>query len=135
MNVKLYYLLVLVIYYLRPAAVQAQWYSSVTNNNVVHNDSTARKAIWSLYDSLQRGKPFATLAFSHSQDPTSFRNGGLTKPLPINDLAKEYQEVVRRLYVGQISRPFRNEYGYSIVQLLERENDTCIFRSILLRTD
>lgn len=135
MTTKKQWLFAFVIGWLWSVAANAQWYSSLTNNNFVHSDSSARKAIWSLYDSLQRGKPFATLAFTHSQDPTSCRDGGMTKPVWINDMAREYQEVVRKLYVGQTSKPFRNEYGYSILQLLKRENDSCVFRSILLRTD
>ncbi len=130
-----YGLFTLMLHGLCVTAANAQWYSSETNNNFIHTDASARKAIWVLYDSLQSGKPFATLALRYSQDPTSYRDGGTAKPLSINDLATEFQAVVRQLHVGQVSKPFRHESGYSIIQLLEREDDTCLFRSILLRTD
>ncbi|PRY37044.1 peptidyl-prolyl cis-trans isomerase SurA [Spirosoma oryzae] len=130
-----YSLFTFTLYCLCVTTANAQWYSSETNNNFIHNDASAKKAIWSLYDSLQYGKPFATLALRYSQDPTSYRDGGTAKPILINDLVKEFQDVVRQLHVGQLSRPFKHEYGYSIIQLLEREDDTCLFRSILLRTD
>lgn len=135
MTTRRYDLFTFMLCCLYVTAANAQWYSSETNNNFIHTDASARKAIWVLYDSLQYGKSFATLAFTYSQDPTSYRDGGTAKPISTNDLATEFQAVVRQLRVGQVSKPFRHEYGYSIIQLLEREDDTCLFRSILLRTD
>lgn len=114
---------------------KAQWYSSKTNNNIVYNDSTAKRAIWTLYDSLQHGKLFKDIAFKYSQDPTSYGEGGELPPTVIDEYVKEYQEVIRYLVEGQTFRPFKSEYGYNIIQLLLKEKDKCVIRSILLRTD
>jgi len=85
-----YSMFTFMLYCLCMTVANAQWYSSETNNDFIHNDASARKAIWSIYDSLQHGKPFTTLAFRYSQDPTSYRDGGTAKPMSVNNLAKEF---------------------------------------------
>lgn len=132
---KKHYLLFFIFYCSLHNVAKAQWYSSKTNNNIVYNDSTAKRAIWALHDSLQRGKLFKDIAFKYSQDPTSYSEGGELPPTVIDEYVKEYQDVIRYLVEGQTSKPFKSEYGYNIIQLLSKEKYKCVVRSILLRTD
>ena len=118
-----------------PIVTKAQIYDRRTNNNLAYNDSTAKAAIWSLYDSLQQGKPFTNLAFKYSQDPGSFKQGGELKPTTMEEYVNEYKEVVLKLGPNEVSKPFRSEYGYHIVQLVSKKDNVFVTRHILLRTD
>ena len=118
-----------------PIVAKAQLYNRQTNNNLTYNDSTAKVAIWSLYDSLQHGKQFTDLAFKYSQDPGSFKQGGELKPTTMEEYVNEYKEVVLKLAPNELSKPFRSNYGYHIVQLVSKNDDVFVTRHILLRTD
>ena len=114
---------------------KAQLYDRRTNNNLTYNDSTAKSAIWSLYDSLQAGKRFTDLAFKYSQDPGSYRQGGELEPTTMEEYVNEYRKVVSELTPGEMSKPFKSDFGYHIVQLVSKKDKHFLTRHILLRTD
>ncbi len=118
-----------------PVITKGQLYDRRTNNNLNYNDSTAKKAIWLLYDSLQQGEKFTDFAFKYSQDPGSYKQGGELKSTTMQEYVKEYKEVVFNLNPSEISKPFRSDFGYHIVQLVSRKDSVFVTRHVLLRID
>ncbi len=116
-------------------AVNAQLVSRATNNNVVYTDSTAKVEIQSIYKMLQNGYDFSGLAIRYSQDPGSYKAGGELGFSTMSNYVPEYKNVVLGLAVNEISRPFKSEYGYHIVQLIGRKDELYNTRHILLRVD
>ena len=113
----------------------AQVNSGETNNPVRYTDSTARVEIQSLYRMLQNGYDFSGLALRYSQDYGSYKTGGELGFSLLSDYVNEYRSVVQALAVNEISRPFKTDFGYHIVQLIARQDGRCNTRHILLRTD
>lgn len=114
---------------------KAQFHSRLTNNNRLYNDSTAKLAIDSLYSLILAGKDFKKIAFDNSQDPGSYLKGGELKPSTMEEYINDYRAVVLTLQLNEISRPFKSDYGYHIVQLIAKKDSLYTTRHILIRTD
>lgn len=78
------------------------------------------------------GESFSTLAILYSEDPGSSSNGGLYKGIKRGMFVKEFENVMYSLEVGQISEPFKTEYGYHIVKLEARTGEVVDLRHILV---
>lgn len=78
------------------------------------------------------GESFSTLAILYSEDPGSSSNGGLYKGIKRGMFVKEFEDVMFSLEVGQISDPFKTEYGYHIVKLEGRTGEVVDLRHILI---
>ena len=78
------------------------------------------------------GESFSTLAILYSEDPGSSGNGGLYKGIKRGMFVKEFEDVMFSLEVGQISDPFKTEYGYHIVKLEGRTGEVVDLRHILV---
>ncbi|WP_317130394.1 peptidylprolyl isomerase [Pontimicrobium aquaticum] len=85
-------------------------------------------------DVLENGASFTTKAVLYSEDEGSKRNGGkysLNKKRP--QMVKEFREVAFSLEEGEISKPFKTEYGYHIIQLEKIRGQEYDVRHILLK--
>jgi parvulin-like peptidyl-prolyl isomerase len=116
-------------------SAKAQLYSRETNNNTIYTDSTAKKEILTLYNLILNGQDFSDIAFKYSQDPGSYKQGGELRPTAMNEYVYEYREAVFKLSLNEISKPFKSEYGYHIVQLIAKKDSVYISKHILLRVD
>lgn len=88
--------------------------------NEVITDDDARQRLDQLLIRLQGGDDFAELARSHSSDTVSASNGGDLGWTNPGDLVPAFEEVMNALQPGEFSRPFQTDYGWHIVQVLER---------------
>jgi parvulin-like peptidyl-prolyl isomerase len=70
-----------------------------------------------LYQQLQNGADFATLAKKYSEDPSGKKEGGKL-PLSKGRMGKEFDDVAFALEKKQISRPVKTQYGWHIIQAL-----------------
>lgn len=75
---------------------------------------------------LTAGKDFAEVAKEHSQDGKTANTGGdigfWRKGELSAQIAPGLEEVVAKLTVNQVSDPVQTQFGYQIVQLLERSD-------------
>ena len=85
-------------------------------------------------DVIDNGSSFTTKAVLYSEDPGSKRSGGkytLNKKRPA--MVKEFREVAFSLDEGEISEPFKTDFGYHIIFLEKIRGQEFDIRHILLR--
>jgi len=66
------------------------------------------------------GEDFARLARLYSVDYGSGTEGGDIGWMGKGQTVKEYEDVTNRLKIGEISQPFRTQFGWHIVEVTER---------------
>jgi peptidyl-prolyl cis-trans isomerase SurA len=86
------------------------------------SDQDARNRLEQLYQRIQGGEDFATLARAHSDDKGSAIKGGDLGWVNPGDLVPEFEEVMNSLPLNGLSEPFRTQFGWHIIQVLERRN-------------
>lgn len=83
-------------------------------------DEDARTRLEQLAMRIKGGDDFAELARAHSNDPVSAAEGGDLGWVSPGDLVGDFEEVMNSLAPNELSRPFQTQYGWHIVQVLER---------------
>ncbi|MEK4564324.1 peptidylprolyl isomerase [Alkalihalobacillus sp. FSL R5-0424] len=71
---------------------------------------------------LDDGADFAELAEENSTDPGSAANGGDLGFFGEGQMVPEFDEVAFSLDIDEISEPVQSEFGYHIIQVLERRD-------------
>lgn len=79
------------------------------------------------------GEDFCRLAKQYSQDPVSAKNCGEIGFFKKGDLVPEYEAAANQLQPGQTSGVVESQYGYHIIQLIERKDNTYNTRHILIK--
>lgn len=74
----------------------------------------------SLYQLLQQGADFVTLAKTRFQDPVLRESGGLLGYFTVDEMDPAFEEAAYALKIGEISLPVRTNDGYSIIRLEDR---------------
>jgi peptidyl-prolyl cis-trans isomerase SurA len=80
----------------------------------------------SLYDQIQKGADFATLAKQYSDDENTRDAGGELGWYAANDLMPGFKEALQNIELGQVSKPVNSDFGYHIIKLEERREATAI---------
>jgi len=103
----------------------------------------SKDEIQAVYDKLndfktrvESGKSkFATLAVLYSKDPGSATNGGELGFVSRGELVPEFAAAAFNLKPNEISKVVKTDYGYHIIQLIERKGDQVNVRHILLQPE
>lgn len=82
---------------------------------------------------LNGEKTFNTLAVLYSEDPQSAVRGGELGYIPRNQLDPAFAEAAFNLKPGRISKIVESEFGFHIIQLIDRQGDKINVRHILLQ--
>jgi len=88
----------------------------------VNTDDDIKLRMEQLYIRLQGGDDFSELAKGHSMDTASAAKGGDLEWLNPGDVVPEFEQLMNSLDINEISKPFPTQYGWHIVQVLERRN-------------
>ncbi len=88
--------------------------------NEVLDDEAARKRLLELQNRLENGEDFATLARANSDDKASAAKGGDLSWSSPGQMVPAFENMMNRLEPGQMSEPFQTQFGWHIVQVLER---------------
>ena len=91
----------------------------ITPNELV-DEQAAIQRLRQLGLRLESGDDFATLARTHSDDRGSALQGGDLGWVSAGQMVPEFEEVMLATEKGQISAPFRSEFGWHILQVLDR---------------
>lgn len=82
---------------------------------------------------IEEGSSFATKAILYSDDPGSSSNGGLIVNVKRGQMVPEFDAVVFNLQEGQISEPFKTDFGYHIAMVEKRRGQELDVRHILMQ--
>jgi peptidyl-prolyl cis-trans isomerase SurA len=86
--------------------------------NELADDATVRNKLMALRDRILRGEDFAGLAETNSEDPGSASQGGDLGWTPPDQFSPEFTQVIDKLKDGEISEPFKTQFGWHIAQVL-----------------
>ena len=78
-----------------------------------------RQRLTGLRDEILQGDDFAAVARSISEDPVSAADGGNLGWTPRGVFVPEFEQVIERLEIGELSLPFETRYGWHIAEVLE----------------
>lgn len=96
------------------------------------DDEAARALLIKLKAQIRSGSDFAKLAKEYSQDPGSKDKGGDLGWADPGMFVDAFEDAIGALKPGEISEPFQSQFGWHIVQLLERrqqEQSTASFEA------
>lgn len=94
---------------------------------------TTKDRLLELKQRVEDGSSFSTMAVLYSEDPGSAKDGGKYEGIKRGQFVKEFEAIAFNLKEGEISMPFKTEYGYHIVQLLKRRGEELDLRHILIK--
>lgn len=86
----------------------------------IRSKAQTLREIKSLYNRLALGEPFAELAKEFSDDPGSGAEGGALGWAQPGQMVPEFEEVMRKTPVGEVSIPFETRFGWHILQVTDR---------------
>ena len=86
----------------------------------IRSEAESRRLIERLRDRIEAGEDFAELARNFSEDPGSALNGGDLNWIDPNSLVPEFREVMANSANGQLSEPFKTQFGWHILEVLGR---------------
>jgi len=84
------------------------------------DERKAREKAQSIYQQAQAGKDFAWLAEQYSDDFYKVKGGDLGW-VHRGRLEPDFEKVAFSLPVGQVSQPFRTQYGYNLIKVEGRQ--------------
>lgn len=79
------------------------------------------------------GDSFATIAVLYSEDPGSAQKGGELGYMPRSGLVPEFANVAFNLKTDKVSKIVETEFGFHIIQLIDRKGERINVRHILLK--
>jgi peptidyl-prolyl cis-trans isomerase SurA len=82
---------------------------------------------------VENGDNFAALAVLYSEDPGSARNGGEMDYIGRAMLDPAFATEAFSLKTGQVSKVVKSEFGYHIIQLIDRKGEKIKCRHILIK--
>lgn len=85
----------------------------------------ARRTLRKIADSLDQGVPFSELAYRNSEDPSAQKKGrrgyeGRLGYIRAGQIVEPFENRMYALDPGQVSDPFRTQYGYHVLKVHDR---------------
>lgn len=92
-----------------------------------------RERLLEMRERVINGARFDMLARMYSVDTETAVRGGEMDRMPLAGLVKPFANALEKLQPNQVSEVVETEFGFHIIQLLEKNGDLYRFRHILLR--
>ena len=89
----------------------------------------------SIRDEILNGLSFSDAAKKYSADPGSKDQGGNLGYVPRGTFVKEFDKVVFTVEKNVLTEPIKTQYGYHLIEVLERTGEKVLSRHILIRTE
>ena len=87
------------------------------------DDNQARDKLLVLKDKIEKGEDFAKLAKENSEDTGSMLSGGDLGWSSPGMFVASFEETLANTPIGKVSRPFKSQFGWHILQVLERRKE------------
>ena len=94
-----------------------------------------REELLEIRDKIMNGESFEILATLYSQDPGSAQNGGNLGFVGRGMFQPEFEAAVFKLKEGEVSMPVETEFGFHLIQLIEKRGNLFNSRHILLQPE
>ena len=94
-----------------------------------------REELLKIRERILNGESFEILATLYSQDPGSAQNGGNFGFVGRGVFQPEFESEVFKLKPGEISMPIESEFGYHLIELIEKRGNLFNSRHILLQPE
>jgi peptidyl-prolyl cis-trans isomerase SurA len=89
----------------------------------IMDDAQARQKLLDLKARIEKGEDFGKLAREHSEDTGSMLSGGdLGWSMP-GMFVPEFEAAMGNTAIGGITRPFKSQFGWHILQVIERRKE------------
>lgn len=92
-----------------------------------------KEKLLEIRDRVLKGERFSTLAVAYSEDRASAIRGGELGFRTREELVKPFADAAFNLKEGQVSQIVETEYGFHIIQLIERRDNQVNVRHILMK--
>lgn len=118
-----------------PTVAEQYVYAQITRfpKSITQAKQRTRERLLDMRERIITGKAkFENLARMYSQDPGTMMRGGEMDPTPLAGLDPAFAAALETMKPGQISEIVESQYGFHIIQLLDRRGQLCHFRHILL---
>ncbi|HCY00428.1 MAG TPA: peptidylprolyl isomerase, partial [Bacteroidales bacterium] len=92
-----------------------------------------RERLLELRERILKGERFSTLAVAYSEDRATVAHGGELGFSSRDQLVKSFADAAFNLKDGQVSQIVESEYGFHLIQMIERRNDQVNVRHILMK--
>ena len=89
----------------------------------IRSDKQAKDLIEDLYNRSQDEDKFSDLARLYSDDPGSKMEGGVLSWTGPGRFDPKFEEVMDSLEINQVSKPFKSNFGWHIVEVLDRREE------------
>jgi peptidyl-prolyl cis-trans isomerase SurA len=91
----------------------------ITPNEII-DDATAKQRLEEAVERIDGGEDFAEVAKLMSDDPGSVNEGGDMGWTSPGTFVKEFEDVANNAEIGDLSAPFRTQFGWHILEVMER---------------
>lgn len=92
-----------------------------------------KQKLLEIRERILKGERFATLAVVYSEDRASAVRGGELGMRSRDEYVKEFANAAFNLKEGQVSSVVESDYGFHIIQMIERKGDMVNVRHILMK--
>lgn len=92
-----------------------------------------KEKLLDLRSRILKGERFSMLAVAYSEDLASAKKGGELGFRSKDELVKSFADVAFNLADGQVSQIVETEYGFHIIQMIEKRNNQVNVRHIVLK--
>jgi peptidyl-prolyl cis-trans isomerase SurA len=96
-------------------------------------EDQARGKVGGIMDRLDAGEPFEQVAREMSEDSVTRSSGGEIGTVALEDLREDIAAIASALETGQVSDPVRTRYGFEIVKVDSKEQETYTLRHIFVK--
>ncbi len=86
----------------------------------IRSEKQAKDLINNIYERINKGEEIEILARVFSDDPGSKLDGGKLDWAPKGVYDKKFEEVIEKTNIGKISKPFKSQFGWHILKVLDR---------------
>ena len=119
----------------RPIVPEQYVYAHITKfpHNMAAAKLRTRERLLEMRERIVTGKTkFATLARMYSVDGSAVQGGEL-EPAPLAGFVKSFSDALAELKPGQVSEVVETEFGFHLIQLIDKNGQLYHCRHILLR--
>lgn len=105
---------------------------SQVNTQSLRTKEQAQLFIDSLRNEVLKGGSFESMAALYSEDPGSAKKGGQLPSYAQGQTVPEFEMVLFKTKVGDVSEVFETKYGFHFLQVLGKNEDKILSRHILI---